>query len=123
MAFWGEVSRWQGRGFACWRWQTGRVRGHGPLSRRSWENRRILAVCRHSAIAATSRDDPFLISLSFLSTSTKERSDEVPPRSFVLVERKESENGTEQTGTLPKGLGVQVKTNNVGLLHGSVYDR
>src|SRR5206468_10254609 len=43
------------RRFACCRWETGRVRGHGPLSRRSWENRRILAVCRHSAIAATCR--------------------------------------------------------------------
>ncbi len=39
----------------------------------SWENRRILAVCRHSAIAATSRDDPFLNRLSAFSQSTKER--------------------------------------------------
>jgi hypothetical protein len=39
------------------------------------------------------------------------------------VERKERENGTEQTGTLPKGLIVQVKKNTGGLLHGSVYDR
>jgi hypothetical protein len=41
----------------------------------------------------------------------------------VLVERKERENGTEKTGTLPKGLVVQVKKNKEGILHGSVYDR
>ena len=47
----------------------------------------------------------------------------VPHVPVCSSERKERENGTEQTGTLPKGLGVQVKTNTGGLLHGSVYDR
>src|SRR5712692_3856386 len=101
MALSRHVSRWHTRRFACCRWETRRVCGHGPLSRRSWENRRILAVCRHSAIAATSRDDPFLIRLSASLRAQRNASDEVPPRSFVLVERKESEKGTEQTGTLP----------------------
>src|SRR5207244_9485238 len=59
-----DVSRRHARHFAYRGWKTRRVRGDGPLSRRSWENRRILAVCRHSAIAATSRDDPFLNRLS-----------------------------------------------------------
>jgi hypothetical protein len=39
------------------------------------------------------------------------------------VERKERENDAVQTWTLPKGLGVQVKKNTGGLLHGSLYDR
>src|SRR6266702_4721909 len=121
MALSRHVSRGHARRFACCRWETGRVCGHGPVSRRSWENRRILAVCRHSAIAATSRDDPFLIRLSALHRAHRNASDEVPPRSCVLVERQERENDAVQTGTLPKGLVVQVKKNTGGLLHGSVY--
>ena len=44
---------------------------------------------------------------------------------FLCSRREERacENGTEQTGTLPKGLVVQVNTNTGGLLHGRVYDR